>query len=267
MFITRHLIERVELTSARLGQRAIEAMVAAGASGATWESCDGGALIAMGSGRFVNRALGIGLGGTDATTILDHVEDFFDRQGLVPCVEVCPWARDLIQAMTSRGYIVDDVRELYVHDLHSLPARSPMEIREVPDDKGLEGSLATAWTEILASNHPRGSAEWHRDVEFFRVALQIPQRINVAALIEGMPSSTGSLSIVDTVGEFGGATTLATQRRKGCQQALIAERLHRAKEVGCDLAIVVAMPASTSARNLQRAGFQLLFNPIVMRRR
>lgn len=266
MFIESRLIAAVESCSAQLGVRAVESFRTAGLLDASWEPCDGGALIAMGPGRFVNRAIGIGLGGGDAKSVLDHVEKFYDERGLTPCVEVCPWAGALIREMTERSYLVDDVRDVYIHDLGSLPPRTSFDIRDVPDSDGIDGSLATAWVEILASNHERGSTEWNRDVEFFRIALQMPDRINLAAVVDGVPVATGSLSIVGTIGEFGGATTLASSRSRGAQQALIAERLHRARELGCDHAVVVAMPGSTSSRNLQRAGFQLLFNAILMRR-
>jgi len=266
MLVDTRLIEAVGASSAQLGIRAVESFRAAGFLDAAWEQCDSGALIAMGPGRFVNRAIGVGLGGTSAAEVLDQVERFYDERGLSPCVEVCPWASDLIAEMSARGYLIDDIRDVYIHTLDELPHRSSIEIREVPDDGGVDGPLAASWVEILASNSEPESAGWHRDIEFFKIALQMPQRINLAAYIDGSPSSTASLSIVGSIVEFGAATTLASARGRGAQQALIAERLHRTKELGCEYAVVVSIPGSTSARNLQRAGFQLLFNAVLMRR-
>lgn len=260
------LIESVQACSAQLGVRTIDSFRAAGFSDASWEPCDNGALIAMGSGRFVNRALGIGLGGTDPRVVLDQVEDFYLARGLTPCVEICPWAGSLLREMTSRGYVVDDIRDVYLHDLRELPPRPVLEVREVPDETGPGGALATAWVEILASGHQPESNEWKRDTEFFRIALCMPQRTNLVAMIDGSPCSTGSLSLVDSIGEFGGATTLASSRGRGGQQAVIAARLRRAKELGCKIAVAVAYPGTASSRNLQRNGFRLLFNSTLMRR-
>lgn len=266
MFIEPDVIAAVQTCAAELGVRAVESFRGAGFTDVAWEPCDGGALVAMGPGRFVNRAIGIGLGGTEPADIIDHVERFFEDLGLTPCVEVCPWAGDLIREMSSRGYVVDDVRDVYIHDLQTLPPRPSLEMCEVPGGDGLDGPLARTWIEILASNSERGSAEWNRDVEFFRIALQMPERINLLAVVDGTPCATGSVSIVDTMCEFGAATTVAEMRGRGAQQALIAERLHRAKELGCDHATAVAMPGGSSSRNLQRAGFTLLFDAILMRR-
>jgi hypothetical protein len=59
--------------------------------------------------------------------------------------------------------------------------------------------------------------------------------------------------------ELGGASTLVAHRQQGAQSALIHQRLNDAHALGCDLAVVLTTPGSTSQRNMQRRGFQLAY--------
>jgi hypothetical protein len=46
------------------------------------------------------------------------------------------------------------------------------------------------------------------------------------------------------------------------QAALLHERLARAAEAGCDLAVCLAQPGSTSQRNIVRKGFTVLYKRV-----
>jgi hypothetical protein len=54
---------------------------------------------------------------------------------------------------------------------------------------------------------------------------------------------------------LGGASTLPTFRRRGLQTALQHARLKLAARDGCDLAMTITQPGSTSQRNAERRGF------------
>ena len=61
-----------------------------------------------------------------------------------------------------------------------------------------------------------------------------------------------------------GAATLPASRRRGVQSALLQARLVRAREAGCDMAVVTTQPGSKSQENVQRAGFELIYSRAVL---
>ncbi|MEO8360415.1 MAG: hypothetical protein ABI672_10330, partial [Vicinamibacteria bacterium] len=56
-------------------------------------------------------------------------------------------------------------------------------------------------------------------------------------------------------------------RRQGAQSALLAARLSFARERGCDLAMMCALPGSASQRNAERQGFRIAYTRIKWRRK
>ena len=74
------------------------------------------------------------------------------------------------------------------------------------------------------------------------------------------PAAAAGLYVDDGVGYLGFAGTLAPHRGKGAQSALLARRIERAAQLGCDLVITETGEAKdgrpgNSYRNILRAGF------------
>ncbi len=74
------------------------------------------------------------------------------------------------------------------------------------------------------------------------------------ASVDGKAMGAAALAVDDGVGYLASASTLRAGRRRGCQHALIHRRLHDAAAAGCELAVSLATPGTTSHRNLERAG-------------
>jgi GNAT superfamily N-acetyltransferase len=70
----------------------------------------------------------------------------------------------------------------------------------------------------------------------------------------GAPLGAAVLTTVDGVGLLANASTLPAARGRGVQAALIARRIADAYEAGCDVIGALALPWSSSQRNLRRAG-------------
>jgi GNAT superfamily N-acetyltransferase len=78
------------------------------------------------------------------------------------------------------------------------------------------------------------------------------------------PAAAAALFVRDGVGWFGAAATLPEHRRKGAQNALLAARIERARELGLEELTVetgerVPDRPSNSYRNILRAGFEELY--------
>jgi GNAT superfamily N-acetyltransferase len=82
------------------------------------------------------------------------------------------------------------------------------------------------------------------------------------ARVDGKVAGGGTLAIRDGVAGLFGASTLPVFRRRGVQTALLRARLARAAEAGCDLAVCLAQPGSTSQRNIVRRGFTVLYTRV-----
>jgi hypothetical protein len=79
------------------------------------------------------------------------------------------------------------------------------------------------------------------------------------AELDGQAIAAGALSIHEGVALFAGASTIPAWRRRGAQRALMENRFQYAVEAGCDLAMMVAEPGSSSQRNAERQGFRVAY--------
>lgn len=262
MIVDATLVHRVEGSAARLTAIEVEALATvAPHTGARWRALDGGVAASMGAGRYVNRAVGVVFGDLRPHSLLDDLEAFYDDAGVPASLEVCPWASgELVAALRERGYRVDWFRNVYAHSLRTLPPRARMPIAEVDDE------LEAEWAAILGSQTEPGTPARAVSDEFCTARFRVPGAQNLVAMLDDRPVGTGTLTPVRTVAWLGGAATLPEARGRGAQHALLIDRLHRARRMGCTLAAVTAVPDGVSARNLLRVGFQLLYTQAVMTR-
>jgi hypothetical protein len=261
--IDRSLVQRVEHTSASLSCRQVAALDSlAPRTGAQCEPFDGGAFIAFGPGRFVNRAMGLGLGDNEPPATIAALIEFYEARALPPSLEVCPWVDDtLVAALGAAGFRTERFRSVYAHDLIDLP---PLDadatiVAESP-------STAVGRRAVLADDAPVGTAARSVSDEYCDAAASAPNANDLVALVDGQVAACGSLVAVDGMAVLGGGATAAVHRRRGLQSALLIHRLHLAVSLDCDLAVATALPAGQSARNLERLGFVQLYTQAVMTR-
>ena len=254
MYVDRELVRRVEQTAAEFCARQVDAL-----AGAAAQECDGGWLIAFGPGRYVNRAMAIGLGGTAADEIVANVTGFYSAHSLPASVEINPWVdASLVRALSDAGFRLERFRNVYVRELSALPDQPAADIRPV------DVASALARKAILAADVAADSEARRISDEYCDAVAQLGDSCDLVAIIDGVPVACGSLTVVRGIAGLGGAATLATHRGRGLQQALLIHRLHLAADVGCDFASATAVPDGQSARNLERLGFQLLYTQTVL---
>ena len=92
--------------------------------------------------------------------------------------------------------------------------------------------------------------------------------LSLAAFIDGrMVAGAGGLVVPEhRMAGFFGAGTLPEYRGRGIQQAFMRERLRIAQQAGCDLAVTLTMPGTTSQRNVERAGFRAAYTKVVVKK-
>jgi hypothetical protein len=87
----------------------------------------------------------------------------------------------------------------------------------------------------------------------------------LVAMMDGQPVGAASVMVLGVTALLGSAATLPTFRRRGVQRRSIEARLAVAAHAACILAVVTGDPGSSSGRNAERTGFQLIGNHVSLR--
>lgn len=218
----------------------------------------------------LNSARGMGLEGPVRPADLDLIEEFFRQRGATTRMHVCPLAdRGLLELTRARGYVLRNFFSVLVRhlppDFTPAPLPPGMLVRPARKDEadqwlrvngqGFESSAEPS-LEILDILGPNFHAQ---DAVPFSAFLHDPAGRPVLAGTGGM-----YIDPIRRAFELGGASTLPAFRRMGVQRALIEARLAEGLRQGCDLAMVLTTPGSSSERNLLRAGFDLAYTKVVV---
>jgi hypothetical protein len=143
--------------------------------------------------------------------------------------------------------------------IDALWARAAPPMEQVPPDVDVRtveaGSPdAAVFARVLLGGHgvPDDASSEHWDA----VALwpDEPGWTCYIASVDREPVAAAALAVDDGIGYLASASTLPHGRGRGCQQALIRQRLRDAVSAGCELTSSLATPGSISHRNLERAG-------------
>jgi len=233
-------------------------------TGAISQAVAGGVAVFAGVKSPLSRAYALGLAGSVLPADLDAVETFFYRErALLARLQVCPFAdSSLLGLLGERGYAVQDSMNVYVRQVETLedepPAVPGVSIRVATVDEAklwfeLDGS-AGDWAE------PDGAA-----FMTIRCVLKADTRLFLAWL-DAQPIGGGALEMHDGVAALIAAKTLPAFRHRGLHTALLHARLAVAHQAGNDLAVVHTRPGAESQRNILRAGFQLAYTNVDMRK-
>ena len=215
-------------------------------------------------GRKLNHVTGLGMRGPLEADALATLEAAYAARGLGVEIDLCPHAvPGVLGLLGRRGYAVNAFSNTYARTLDDVPDRAVVEGGGVDVLQGAEADelfveASVAGFSVQADTRPRELLE-----ALARIALARDDTALFVARIDGRVAGSAGLSIAETplgrVGELYIASTLPECRARGVQAALLRARLAVAKAAGCALAVVMARPANTSARNTERAGFGLAF--------
>jgi GNAT superfamily N-acetyltransferase len=224
----------------------------------------GGALIAMGRGKYVNRAIGMTTSELSADDI-DEIERFFADRQLPSMIELSSWApASTLNELAKRKYVPAWFRSVFALTPGPTAAASNLDLRidRVGDDD------ADRWLEVFARGFEaeHGAIRLAND-EIGEASRRAPNSHTFLAFLDDEAVGCGSVQIVDGVAWLGGAATIPAFRQRGVQAALVAHRLRLVAEEGCELAAVTALSSGPSARNIVRLGFQHTHTQVVVERK
>ena len=208
----------------------------------------------------LTQAFGLGLTGPVTEDDMSAIEQFYSGNGAAVNIETCPLAdMTLLTLLNARGYRPIEysnvsVREVTDVDVAARPdSTSSVRVRSPREDEVESYSLVVIKSFLPDAELPTSllnvfTSCFHAEGAYFFLAE-----------IDGVPAGGGMMSIHQGVASFGGAGTLTEFRNRGVQKALLAARLAKAAEEGCDLAMVATMPGSGSQRNVERQGFRVVY--------
>ncbi len=225
--------------------------------GAVWQDFDGTYAMFDGVESPMTQTFGLGIFAPVSTGGLSAIEQFFSQRDADTMHEVSPLAGiETFALLADRGYRPIELGTVLVQPLdrgvehEAVPGLLARECEPFELDVWVETSVA-GW-----SDTPEVA---HLITSIARAASLNPLAVNFVTERDGVAIATGSLVIHGRVALLAGASTIPSARGLGAQGMLLAARLSAARRRGCDLAMMVASPGSTSQRNAERRGFRVAY--------
>lgn len=268
------LARRLEANDARTASLAAAGAHAAfGGLGVVTEAVAGGVMTFAGRRSPLTRARGLGMEGPVSDEDIARIDAFFGARGCSPTLDVCPYADpSLLAALVRRGYQPTGFSHVMVRPL-GRDVR-PTRVHDGVRVEHVAAGGAATWSRVVARGFG-GDGTMHEGVFEAGVGLFHTES---AACVWGFVSGEagesepvgGGALVVDphdaALAYLFATSTQAPARGRGVQSALIDARLVMAAARGCSLAWVAASPGSASQRNLERAGFGVVYTRVEMQR-
>ncbi len=261
MLLDIQLAQRIESAEAEAAVVCAEGLrTVRHTTNAAVERIAGGYAVYCGAGSPVTQALALGLHGPVTKEEFDQLEQFYFSRNEPVRVETCPMAdASLFEYYRDRGYGVTEFTNVMARPLEMdarCVAPTEVDIRQVAREE------IDLWTLTVAQSF----------AEQFPVTQDLLSVMKMFALGRDMECylarigarvvGGAALSLRGKTAGFFGAGTLPAFRNRGVQTALLHARMKKAEEVGCDLAVSLAVPGSHSQRNITRLGFRTLYTRV-----
>jgi hypothetical protein len=261
ILLNRELARRIEHAEAQAGAvAAVSLGKLRPETGACVEQIAGGWAAYAGPGSPVTQAIGLALDGRPISCgEFSGLEEFYRRRNEPVRVEACPLAHpSLFERFGTAGYRVTEFTNVMALGLGAQPAKRPVDANEIqvrhvaPAEIGL-------WLHTVANAFAEGQEMAPQLLEVMKAFALADGVECYLAEIEGRAAGGGTLILRDGVAGLFGAGTLPEFRKCGVQTELLRVRLERSRAAGCELAVCLAAPGSSSERNVMRRGFQVLY--------
>ncbi len=255
-----HLARRLERAEALGNAAFVEARAAREpAVGATWRDVGGAYAMFDGPDSPITQTFGLGLFSPPTDAQLGELEAFFAGRGAPTHHETCPLADPALLALLGdRGYRAVEQSAV----LHRAPPLAGA-IRSASAEltaRVIEPGEERMWAATAAAGWGAESPELGAFMEAFGMLTAHARGVTCFIAEHGAtPVAAAAMAIHEGVALLAGASTRAEWRRRGAQGALLAARLDHAAAAGCDLAMMAALPGSTSQQNAERQGFRIAY--------
>ncbi len=261
IFSDKTLSQKLERTEARSTADFVESHAKLfPESGAEWIEVAGVYALFDGAESPSTQTFGLGVFDEITNKELDAIEAFFKQRNAPVFHEVSPMAdSSLLGLLNERGYCPVELTSVMFRPLDAeneidLPNNPNIGTRIIGKDE----------VEIFAKTSADG---WSSEMpefsdmmmQYCRIGAQSAGALPFIAELDDKAIATGTLYVYDDVALLAGASTIPEARKKGAQNALLAARLNYARERGCTIAMMGALPGSQSQRNAEKNGFRIAY--------
>jgi GNAT superfamily N-acetyltransferase len=212
--------------------------------------------------------IGFGLNGDVLTSDIEAAEDFARRNANCSTVhfELSPFCnQSLLAILQERGYTLDHFLAVWILYLDDWgPTKDRSKIGDVSLVK-VTANESYEWARTVALGFSSDSHTTEESIESVRCFLNLPNSAAFLLKEKEKGVAGGNLAITDKLGEMFLTSTLESHRGKGYQNLLIEERIRFAKSKGCTHMTVTTKPNTSSARNMEKNGFKLIYNKAIMK--
>jgi hypothetical protein len=222
----------------------------------------GGCAIFVGADSPLTQAVGIGLNGPVTVAQVDELEAFFQSRGGPVSVDLCPHADPgLLDVLGRRGYRMAEFNNVLVRRL------AAMEIAFTPRVRRAVASEADVWSYTVGHGFFEQPELTSEEMDVGRAIFAMPGALcYLASTATGQLAGGGALAVYDGLATLFADSTIPAYRRTGLHCELIAGRLNESVARGCTMATATTLPGSASQRNYERAGFQVAYTKVTVKR-
>ncbi len=263
-FCDVELARRLELAHARRG---VEYARAQAVLHPDWpvavEPVAGGFAIYAGPGSPVNRASNLGMRGPVSAAGWAEIVEFYRQRGAPLRLNLCPLADpSLLELLRHHICHLEGF-------LNVLACTLPDDAVPLPHPSGVEVTRAgraeaDLWIRTTAQGFDGTETPPQTSLDILAPNFHAANAVPFLARVDGQPAGGGSLLLHEGVAELGGDSTRPAFRGRGVQTALLQTRLAAARELGCDLAMLLADPGSASQHNAERAGLHVMYTQVLI---
>lgn len=202
----------------------------------------------------LTQTFGLGAFEPPSNEAFEELESFFSRRGVATAHEVSSLAAPITwDRLSARGY--SPIEASTVLTRPTAPSRSAQATAIIA--RRIVREETPVWCRVMTDGLASESAMLVSVVEDLAPIMAHGEGAHCfLAELDGNPIAAGVLLVKNGVAVLGGASTIPEARRRGAQGALLKARLEYARQLGVDLAMLVATPGSSSQRNAERQGFR-----------
>jgi hypothetical protein len=261
IFSDRDLAQKLERTEARANAAFVEARVKISPETNTeWIEVAGTYAMFDGIESPLTQTFGLGVFEEITNAELDKIEAFFKKHEAPVFHEVSPLAGlGLVALLNERSYQPVELTSVMFQSLEN-ENNLGLQINPRIKTRIIEKDEDELWAEISAKGWASEAAELADFMfNFGKISANCRGGFPFLAELDNVPVSAGMLFIFNDVALLGGASTIPESLRKGGQTALLDARLNFAREKGCKISMMCALPGSRSQRNAEKNGFRIAY--------
>jgi len=258
MFMDGELARRVERVEAAIGTSFVETRQRITPHvGAAWQDFSGTYAMFDGAASPMTQSFGLGMFAPVTAELLDAIEAFFRERGAEPMHEVSPLAGvETFALLAERGYRPIELSTVLVQPLAQIAEPTPVAGMSL---RAIERADHATWVDTAVAGWSAEPTYGQVIRELSEIVVENPTMTSWLVERAGAPIATGSLGMHDGVALLAGASTIPAGRGLGAQGLLLGVRLAEARRRGCDVALMITNPGSTSQRNAERRGFRVAY--------